>query len=135
MTKARVLAALLIAAVAACATLSGESSDKAAIRGVLGQWRSALSANDLDRAMSLYSEQFKSGDMDKAAEAKFLKAAMDEEGFGTTSMIIFEHATIAVKGDRASVIPIAVSGKTGSESLGLDFVRENGQWRICGMTN
>ena len=117
---------------AGCATTSNGASDKAQISELLAKWKQALLSNNLDQIMSLYSEDFLSSGRDKAAAAPYLKEAM-EEGAAKDVRINVEDATIMIKGDKASVLPIALSRRDGANSMRLDLAKENGRWMIVGM--
>ncbi len=120
-------------AMGGCASAREASNSRTAIQVLLNQWKAAFVANNLDAILPLYSEHFQSNGRGKAFLAEYLKEAM-AEGAGADVKINTDISTITIQGNTATVLPVAVCGRVGSDSLRLDLAKEDGQWRIVGMT-
>jgi ketosteroid isomerase-like protein len=103
--------------------------DNAMIRATLDHWKAAIEAGDVDRIMRVYSENFRSGDKDKAAFKKHLDEEM-ESWRGKDVKVVYETADITIEDDRAKVIPIGLDRRDGARSLWLELAKENGKWLI-----
>jgi ketosteroid isomerase-like protein len=107
-------------------------SDRQQIAALLAQWKDALAAKDIARLMTLYAEDFVSQGRNKAAVAKDVKALTEEAEF-QNSVIVVDDATVTIEGEKATVLPISVSGQTGSTTLSLELAKRNGRWLVVGM--
>jgi len=123
---------LLAALLGACATTPKASPDRAELVQILARWKTAFASKNMDAIMAFYSESFKTGDRDKAAQAKAIKAELDD-GLVDNAVITVENATITIDGAKADVSPITFSGRTGSATMRLTFAKENGRWLVVAM--
>ena len=127
-----VMLALVTALAGGCATVEKSSPDRPAVVKLLGQWKNAFASKNMDAIMALYSENFKTGDRNKAAEAKAIKGELDD-GLVDNAVITVDNATITIQGDKADVSPITFSGRTGSATMRLTLAKEQGRWLVIGM--
>lgn len=108
------------------------SGDNEPIRQVLQQWKAAFEAGDLTHLLALYSDQFDCNGKNKSKIASELDE-MIKEGRHNDVKINIVITDITRKGNRATALPIALCGHSGSDTLRLEFVNENGSWLITGM--
>ena len=122
-----------LAVFAGCATRTQGSSDRQQIMQVLNAWRSAFLAQNADGILVLCADDFVYEGRGKVqAKAAFLEdlEAMLKEGLADDVRINIENATVAIHGVKASVLPVAVCGTRGSNSMRLELAKANGRWRI-----
>ena len=122
-------AALL--ALPGCAAFRNDS-DANQIRALLVQWKQAYLANDVPAIMELCADDYAYKGKDKAAAAKMVGEYLNETRSFDTRVNI-DDATVTLRGDRATVLPIALSGIAGSDSGKLELIRKDGRWQISGM--
>ncbi|MBI5091080.1 MAG: hypothetical protein HZB26_01390 [Candidatus Hydrogenedentes bacterium] len=134
MTRQLVILSVICAMLAGCVTQPPQTKDHADIAGLLAQWKEAFVARDINRLMSLYSENYAANGRNKAAETEALKAEF-KGGIEPDALIIVEYATITVDGAKADVAPISISGKTGSASMRLTLAKEDGRWLVVKMAD
>jgi hypothetical protein len=115
-----------------CATAGKEHGERVLIAELMGQWKDAFIANDIDRLMALCSDSFGAEGKDKAAAVDELKEMM-KEGAANDVRINIADATVTITGDTATAVPVAVCGRTGSDTIRLNFAKENGRWLVAGM--
>jgi ketosteroid isomerase-like protein len=115
-----------------CVTVEKASADRPAVVKLLGQWKDAFASKNMDAIMALYSENFKTGDRNKAAEAKAIKGELDD-GLVDNAVITVDNATITIQVNKADVSPITFSGRTGSATMRLTLAKEQGRWLVIGM--
>jgi ketosteroid isomerase-like protein len=131
------IAALLVAGVFILATgceMAGGLSDEAQLTTVLEQWEVATEAQDLDRMMEQYSDDYEDsgGEGGKEGVRQFLTQVMDEGDLEDIDMDIGE-AEINIEGDKATVAPIIYTGNWGEVQMTYDFKKESdGVWRVVG---
>jgi hypothetical protein len=121
---------LAVVLAAGCATAAKGPSDEQQIQSTLTQWGEALSKTDIDKAMTLYSDKFSFEGRDKASMADYLK---DKSDYLKDCKVDITGSKITVTGDKATADPVALNGVAGTINLGLDLLKENGQWHIVGM--
>jgi len=135
MSKSQI-AALLVTSLfllaAGCEMLGG-GSDEAQLTAALGRWKSALEAQDLDKMMEPYSDDYESERGEgKEGVRQFLGGMMDEGALEDVEMDISE-AEIKIEGDEATVGPIRYS----SDDFEIEMMRtlkkeSDGVWRVVG---
>lgn len=137
MTRRRLFqcSALLLAAgfVCGCVTSGAAASDRAQIDTLLAQWKTAFIANDLGAILPLYSEHFQAKGKGRDFLREYLQETMKESA-DADARINLDVVSIVMDGDKAVVAPVPVCGRTGSDTLRLDLVKEDGHWRIVGMS-
>ena len=115
-----------------CATAPVISPDEAAIRQTLNAWKTAMMAKDLEGIMAAHSLHYNQDGKDLSSARAFYASAI-KDGELNNAIVVTEHATIEIEGDKALVSPIAISKPVGSGSMRLRLARENGKWLIVGM--
>jgi len=130
------IAVLLVAglfALAAGCEMTGGLSDEAQLNTALGQWKSALEAQDIDKIMEPYSDDYE-GERGEGKEGvrQFLSGMMDEGALEDVEMDISE-AEIKIEGDKATVGPIIYAGDWGEiEMMRILKKESDGVWRVVG---
>lgn len=126
------LIVLLITVLASgCAGFGKGPTDQELIAGVLKEWTAALVANDLDKLMATFSENF-SGDRGAGKDElrEFLKGAIDQ-GYLEGAEVSMTDAVTTIDGQTATVSPVGLSGSYGALELELKLAKEaDGVWRI-----
>ena len=117
--------------VAGCATLGKGPSDEELIATLLADWKAAFDAQDLDKMMAVYSEDYEGGrSEDKDQLREFLEGAFDQ-GYLDDAEVDIAEAETTIEGDTATVAPITLSGPPGSMDLQFDLKKEADKvWRI-----
>ncbi len=109
------------------------ATDEAQLTAALGQWKAALEAQDLDKMMEPYSDDYE----DERGEGKegvrqFLSGLIDEGALEDIDMDISE-AEINIEGDKATVGPILYAGSWGEVEIMRILKKEaDGVWRVVG---
>jgi len=126
------LAAGLLVLAAGC-EMTGGLSDEAQLTAALSQWKSALEAQDIDKMIEPYSDDYK-GERGEGKEGvrQFLSRMMDEGYLEDVDMDISE-AEIKIEGDKATVGPI----RYWSDDFDIEMMRtlkkeSDGVWRVVG---
>ena len=128
--------AMAMVVMAGCASTGGSgggASDGDAIKMIVEEMMGALSAQDIDKMMMHYSEDFESdqgGDL--AATKEFLVGAK-EQGFLDGIEVDQSSSELTVEGDKASVGPIDLEGAFGALTLEFDLEKRNGSWVVVYM--
>jgi ketosteroid isomerase-like protein len=134
MGKSQIAALLVVGmfVLAAGCEMAGGPSDEAQLTAALGRWKAALEAQDLDKMMEPYSDDYKGGSGEGGREGVrlFLKGMMDEGALEDVEMDISE-AEIKIEGDKATVGPIRYS----SDEFEIEMMRtlkkeSDGVWRV-----
>ena len=100
----------------------------------LESWAALFQKNDIAGLSAMYSDAFKSQTLEnKAAVAAWLKEG-DARGQWKGSIADTSEARRLPKGNRESDGPVRISGPFGSADVYLEFVREDGAWRVTQMT-
>ena len=107
----------------------GGASDTDMIQSVLDDMMAALQAQDVDKMVSFYSDDFTSDNGDKAATQEFLAGAKDQ-GFLEDLEIDISELQIAVDGDSATAEPITLEGAFGELTLGFELQKRGGSWIV-----
>lgn len=116
-----------------CASLGKGPSDEDLIAGILADWKAAVEAQDIDKMMAVYSEDFEGeGGAGKPEAREFLESAK-EQGYLDDAEVILEDAETVIEADTdtATVAPIGLEGAFGSVDLELYLTKEaDGVWRV-----
>ncbi|HIJ70529.1 MAG TPA: SnoaL-like domain-containing protein [Planctomycetes bacterium] len=118
--------------VAGC-EMAGGMSENAKLTAALGQWKTALEEQDLDKMMEPYSEDYE-GERGEGREGvrRFLERMMDEGALEDVEMDVSE-AEIKINGDKATVGPIVYTGDWGEIEMTRILKKESdGVWRVVG---
>jgi ketosteroid isomerase-like protein len=127
---ATLLVTSLFLLAAGCQMVAG-GSDKAQLTAALSQWKAALEAQNLDKMIEPYSDDYE-GESGEGKEGvrQFLGGLIDEGVLEDIDMDISE-AEITIEGDEATVGPIRYS----SDDFEIEMTRtlkkeKDGVWRV-----
>ncbi len=128
------IAVLLAASLCLVAGCQMGASDEEQLTAALGQWKAALEAQDLDKMVEPYSDNYE-GEQGEGKEGvrEFLEGLMDQGYLEEIEMDISE-AEIKIEGDKATVGPIRYS----SDDFDIEMMRilkkeADGVWRVVGV--
>ena len=123
--------ALAIMMVAGCeSTGGGGASDSELITNLLNDYGDALLAQDVTKAMMIFSDDFDSDQgMGKADFEEFLQGAK-EQGFLEDLEIDNSGLEIAVDGASATAGPIVAEGVFGEITFNYKLEKRGGQWLV-----
>lgn len=125
------VAVAMIVALSGCATAAKKSPEEL-IKAQVDGWAAALTANDLDKLMTYYSDHFTHYEYkDKPGMRAFLNQAKDA-GYLTDIKAAYDKAVIKVEGDKAAVYPIDLTASMGALTMELKFGKEDAGWLIIG---
>ncbi|MHC5059649.1 MAG: YybH family protein [Planctomycetota bacterium] len=126
------LAAGLFALAAGCQMAAGPS-DEAQITAALGQWKAALEAQDLDKIMEPFSEEYQGVHGETKEEERIILEDNISTGLLQDVVMEIEDARITFEGDRATVGPIRCVAPLGEARINRILKKESdGIWRIIG---
>jgi hypothetical protein len=131
-----VLAVLLAVAVAGCATMSNKPpvDQKAGVKKVMEQWKTAMEAKNVDEVMNLLSPKaFKSPEFGGYAEFKDNLGKFIADGKLDNAKIDLDTAQITVEDEKATVYPVGIKAAFGEGTLSFQLRREEGKWLIVNM--
>ena len=133
MGKSQIAVLLVASLLALAAGCGGGLSDEEQLTAALGQWKAAVEAQDLDKMIEPYSDDYE-GESGEGKEGvrEFLSGMMDEGALEDIDMDISE-AEINIEGDKATVGPIYYSGNWGEVGMTRILKKEaDGVWRVVG---
>ena len=107
-------------------------SNEELINTTMTDWKAALIAQDLDKFMAVYSENYVSVSGEPKASMREFMAGVFEEGFLDDVEINLEDATTTIEGDKAEVLPIELSTGMQVITIELALQKENGAWLVVG---
>jgi len=134
MGKSLIAVVVTVGLLASGCELAGGPSDKAQLTAAIGQWKSAFEAQDLDKMMEPYSDDYE-GERGEGKEGvrQFLKGLMDQGYLEEIDMDISD-AGVKIEGDKATVGPIRYSGDWGEMETMRTLKKESdGVWRVVGV--
>ncbi len=124
------ICALAVVAVGGCASTGGGGmSDADMIQGVLDDMMAALLAQDVEKMVSFYADDFSSDTGDKAATQEFLEGAKDN-GLLEDLEIDTSELEISVDGTSATAEPITLETSIGAIALGFELQKRGGSWVV-----
>jgi len=129
------MAAVLVTS--GCATSGRGLSDTDQIGALLEEWKAAILAEDADRLLATYSENFAhDGDEydaeDKAGLREFIDWGIEGDRYADAEIDI-EHAGIAIEEGTATVYPIEFTNWEGTVTIKLTLAKEKAGWLITDM--
>ena len=133
MGKSLIAVVVVVGLLAAGCEMAGGLSDEDQLTAALGQWKSALEAQDLDKMIEPYSDDYE-GERGEGKEGvrQFLGGMIDEGALEDVEMDISE-AEIKIEGDKATVGPIMYAGDWGEiEMMRILKKESDGVWRVVG---
>jgi ketosteroid isomerase-like protein len=128
-----IIAGCVILGLAGCASMSKGPSDKDLIQNLLNEWKSATEAQDLDKMMACFSNDFR-GDEGGKDEMRAFLANFIDSGNLDGAEVDLEKAETIIEGNTASVLSTWLSSTAGSLGVDLDLQKDpDGAWRIVGL--
>ena len=128
------LAGIMLLTALGCARMSGGPSDSDLINETLTTWMEASKAKDIEKAMSVISENFEHDGYDYQAEGKEDMRAFMEDAIAMGNFdgleISYDPEAITIDADTAQAPDIEWSCTPGMAIIGLTLKKENGAWRI-----
>jgi len=129
------MAAVLVTS--GCATSGSGVSDTDQIRALLEEWKEAILAEDADRLLATYSENFAHDGADYDAEDKtglrdFIDWGIQGDRYADAEINI-EDADIAIEEGTATVSPIGYTNWEGTVTIELTLAKEKAGWLITDM--
>ena len=120
----------LVVMAGGCATMQKGPSDEEMIRSTLEAKWAAMKAEDIDKTMAAYSEDFTGQNGATKSEVRqFFMDAIDQ-GYMEELETDSEAMEIAVDGDTATAGPVTYSVSAGSGTVDYELRKENGEWKI-----
>jgi ketosteroid isomerase-like protein len=130
-----VMAAVLVTS--GCATTGSGVSDTDQIGALLEEWKEAILAEDADRLLATYSENFSHDGADYDAEDKaglreFIDWGIQGDRYADAQINI-DDADIAIEEGTATVYPIEYTNWEGTVTIELTLTKEKAGWLITDM--
>lgn len=108
-------------------------TDEALINTTIGTWKTAMIAQDLDKIMETYSEDFESMEGgDKEASREFLEGFF-EQGYVDNAEVDLEEAETKIEENEAEVSGVELILEQGTITLDFTLQKEEGNWLIVGV--
>lgn len=119
-----------------CVTPSETHRNRAELDALLGQWKTAMLACDESAVLKCYAPDmvYMTKDRGRDALVKDLREELFKYIREYEGRINLQDATIVLNNDRATVIPVSVSMRNGTNTFALRLKKLNGQWLITEMT-
>jgi len=124
-----VLAAFLVCG---CQTLGVGPSDEELISTTMAEWKAALVAQDIDKLMAAYSENYVSTRGTGKDSIREFMARAFEQSFLDSVEVKIEDAQITIEGDKATYGPVEFVSDRGTFTLEYKLQKEDGAWLIVG---
>ena len=124
-----VLAAFLVCG---CQTLGVGPSDEELISTTMAEWKAALVAQDIDKLMAAYSENYVSTRGTGKDSIREFMARAFEQSFLDSVEVKIEDAQITIEGDKATYGPVEFVSDRGTFTLEYKLQKEDGAWFIVG---
>ena len=124
-----VLAAFLVCG---CQTLGVGPSDEELISTTMAEWKTALVAQDIDKLMAAYSENYVSTRGTGKDSIREFMARAFEQSFLDSVEVKIEDAQITIEGDKATYGPVEFVSDRGTFTLEYKLQKEGGAWLIVG---
>ncbi len=128
--KSALGASIVTALICACATTGGPPPEEA-VRGVLDELREAELANDVERILAVFSDDFSNAEGANKAVLRGYFAAVISAGAFNDMKVDMAECEIVVTEDSATASPVAITTFAGTVSYSYKFKNEaDGVWRI-----
>ncbi len=124
-----VLAAFLVCG---CQTLGVGPSDEELIGTTMAEWKAAMVAQDIDKLMATYSENYVSSRGGGKDSIREFMARAFEQGFLDSVEVNIEDVQITIEDDKATFGPVEFVSDGGTFTLEYKLQKENGAWFIVG---
>ena len=111
----------------------GGLSDEAQLAAALGQWKVATEAQDIDKMMEPYSDDYEGESGEGKEGVRQFLSGMKDEGALEDIEVDISEAEIEIEGDEATVGPIIYAGNWGEVEITRILKKESdGVWRVVG---
>ena len=128
-----IIAGCIILGLTGCASVSKGPSDKDLVQNLLDEWKAATEAQNLDRMMACFSNDFRGDEGGKDEMRAFLAEFIDSGNLDDAEVDLEKVETI-IDGTTASVLSTWLSSTAGSLGIDLDLQKDpDGQWRIVAL--
>ncbi len=124
------LFALAAFLVCGCQTLGVGPSDEQLINTAMAEWKAAMAAQDIDKLMALFSEDYVSSRGSGKVAMRERMAGAIERGFLDDVDIKIEDAQITLEGNKATFGPVEITSDRGTFTLEYTLQKEDGAWLI-----
>ncbi len=124
-----VLAAFLVCG---CQTLGAGSSDEELISTTMAEWKAAMAAQDIDKLMAVYSENYVSSRGGGKDSIREFMARAFEQNFMDSVEVKIEDVQITIEDDKATFGPVEFVSDRGTFTLEYKLQKEDGAWLIVG---
>jgi ketosteroid isomerase-like protein len=94
------------------------------------EWKAALTAEDLEKVMSAYSENYTSERISSKDEIHQFMVGIFDEGMMDNFKVNLENAVTEIEGDKARFGPVEFN--SGQNTMEIDYTlqKEGGAWLI-----
>jgi len=127
------LGASLLAAVLVCGchSVGGGPCDEELINCTMAEWKAGLIAQDLDKVMAAYSENYTGTRGGKDSVREFFTRVFDQ-GYLDNATVNLEKVEIAIEAEKAEFGPVEVISDRGTFRLEYVLQKEDEAWLIVG---
>jgi hypothetical protein len=136
MLRSRITAVVMVVALLAltggCAMFATGPSDEEMIAATMDTMFAATAAQDLDKMMALYSEDYMGENGEGKAEVRDFLAEAIDMGYMEELKVTSEEMKITVEGDTATAGPVGYDIMGNELSIAYNLKKEDGTWRIVG---
>ena len=130
---ALVTSCLVLMLVAACATSTPKRTDEELIDALTQGYLAALEAQDIDKMMTYFSEDFSNDQFgDKAGVRDFMESSKESGYLDDLEVDLSENQT-TITGDTSTGGPAILNGWFGSIPVTIEGVKEEDGWKIVDM--
>ncbi|MHC5059648.1 MAG: YybH family protein [Planctomycetota bacterium] len=133
MSKSQIAALLVVGlfVLAGGCKMAGGLGDEAQLTAALGQWKAATEAQDIDKMMEPYSENYEGNRGEGKEGVREFLSGMKKQGALEEIDMDISEAEITIEGDEATVGPITYSGDWGEVQMVRNLKKESdGIWRV-----
>ena len=117
--------------VGGCRSLGRGPSDEELINCTMAEWKEGLIAQDLDKVMAAYSDDYKGTRDGKDSVREFMTRVFDQ-GYLDNAKVNLENAEIAIEENKAEFGPVEITSDRGTFSLEYILQKEDNAWLIVG---
>ena len=132
---ATALAATMVVALACgCATFGKGPSDEELIEQTLAGYNAALVAQDIDKMMAAYSDDFEGENGESKDDIREFLSGAKDQGYLEDIEANMDPCEIKIEGGKATVGPVEYSSALGSLTFEFTMKKDpDGMWRIAEM--
>jgi len=124
-------ATMVVALVCGCAIMGKGPSDEELIMQALTGYNAAMVAQDLDKMMAAYSEDFEGENGESKDDVRDFFSGVIDQGYLEDLEVDMKDCEIKIEGGKAAVGPVGYSGSFGSVSFEYTMKKDSdGVWRF-----